>query len=296
MRYHRLGHLEPNIKIKVGDKVKKGQLVGYNGTGNGQWPAHCHYDIMTYIPDEWTNYVIGLSKEWVLDHYADPRALAKTVMPSFDHYGYEWLESAQYAGGHAFHPGIDLNGKGSGDMDKGDPLYAPCDGEVVYAYTGTGKNSGWGPLVVIKEVIIEDETMNKDFIKAIEALTGKNYGDNLNEKEQEEAAKELKRVQESIKTLKEENKKLDSIAQSNSEAAYAYQKETEKLKEESERASKFDSAAIDSYRRDVAKLSHENDNLKRRITEIESRPVSEEATAGTLLKQLVKIVFGWGKM
>lgn len=151
MRYHRLGHVEPNVKVKKGDHVKKGQLVAFNGTGNGQWPAHCHYDILTYKPASWGEYVIGKSKQWVKDHYADPRGNERVVMHDFDHIGYGWLQDAQYAGGHAFHPGVDLNGPGSGNLDLGDKLYSPVDGVVEYVYAGTGKNSGWGPMVVILE-------------------------------------------------------------------------------------------------------------------------------------------------
>ena len=95
--------------------------------------------------------MIGRSKQWVKDHYADPRGLEKKVMPSFDHLGYGWLSQAVYSGKNATHPGLDLNGKGSGNMDLGDKLYAPVSGVVVYVYNKTGKNEGWGPLLVIEE-------------------------------------------------------------------------------------------------------------------------------------------------
>ncbi len=149
--FHRYGHIE-KIKFKVDDKVKRGQLIAENGTGNGQWPAHCHYDILTYKPARWTEYCIGKTKDWVKAHYADPRGNEKVVMPTFDHLGYGWLVDSQYAGGHAFHPGVDLNGKGSGNADLDDPIYSACDGVVVYAYSGTDKNSGWGDMIVIEQI------------------------------------------------------------------------------------------------------------------------------------------------
>lgn len=158
MRYHRLGHVEPNIKVRLGEKVKKGQLIAFNGTGNGQWPAHCHFDILTYKPKAWTEYVIGKSKQWVREHYADPRGLEKKVMRTFDHLGYGWLSDATYAGGHAYHSGLDLNGKGAGNADLCDKLYSPTDGVVVFVYNGVGHNGGWGPLLVIKEQEREEST------------------------------------------------------------------------------------------------------------------------------------------
>ena len=150
MRYFRYGHID-KVKVKKGDKITKGQLIAQNGTGNGQWYAHCHFDILTYLPASWTNFVIGQSLDWVKGHYADPRGLENVVMPTFDHLGYGWLEEAQYSGGKAFHSGVDLNGQGSGNADLDDPLYSSCNGTVVYCYNGNENNSGWGKLLVIEE-------------------------------------------------------------------------------------------------------------------------------------------------
>lgn len=195
--FYRFGHINPTKGMKVGDKIKIGQQVGGNGTGNGQWSAHCHFDIIKQSLNAWTDYVIGLPKESVEIIYADPRGLEKKVLPTFDHLGYGWLEDAQYTGGHAFHPGLDLNGQGSGDADFGDPIHCPVDGTVVYV-NFTGANHGWGGLVVVEESLKEDP-MKKEFVEAVEELVGKDYGDNLNEKEQEDAAKRLKEKREIIK-------------------------------------------------------------------------------------------------
>lgn len=195
--YYRLGHCEP--LVKEGDTVKKGQKIATNGTGNGQWAVHCHFDIFKEKPSAWTNFVIGWTKAQVEAAYADPRGLEKIVLPTFDHLGYGWLQDADYSGKHAFHSGLDLNGKGSGDADLGDPLCSPVDGVVVFVHHGTDTNGGWGDMVVIEESIIKDETMNKDFVQEVALSCGKSkdfFGDNINEKEQEDAAKRLKEYRE----------------------------------------------------------------------------------------------------
>lgn len=203
MKYHRLGHIKPIKTLKQGDIVRIGDRVGENSTGNGRWAAHVHYDILTYEPTKFTEYVIGKSKEWVESHYADPRGLEKSALPTFDHLGYGWLSPAIYGGKNAIHSGLDLNGKGSGNDDLGDPVHSTCTGVVRYVYHGEGANEGWGGLLVIEEKIIE-QPMKKEFIEAIEKLVGENYGDNLNEKEQDDAAKKIKKVREEIEesTLK----------------------------------------------------------------------------------------------
>lgn len=169
MKYFRYGHVD-KIIVKVGDTVKCGQLIAKNGTGNGQWYAHCHADGLKYKPAKWTEYCIGKSKEWVKDHYSDISEYAKTIMPTFHHLGLGWLEYWDYdtqskktvgARKPCFHPGLDLNGVGSGNADLNDPIHSACDGVVVYIYSGTGSNEGWGDMIVIEEkkeeIIISEE-------------------------------------------------------------------------------------------------------------------------------------------
>lgn len=211
--YYRLGHCEP--QVKEGDVVKRGQQVATNGTGNGQWPAHCHFDIFKEKPSAWTNFVIGWTKEQVEAVYADPRGLEKVVLPLFDHYGYEWLQDADYSGKHAFHSGIDLNGKGSGDSDLGDPLCSPVDGVVVFVHHGTDSNGGWGDMVIIQET---QETMTKDFVEQVALSCGKSkdyYGENINEKEQDDATDRLKKYRE------DQNEAIDKLTTKLQEATDA---------------------------------------------------------------------------
>ncbi len=63
-------------------------------------------------------------------------------------FGYVWLASTgtEYgcSAGEVFHPGADLNKQGTaGDGDKGEPLYAIADGEVVYA-----DDANWASLII----------------------------------------------------------------------------------------------------------------------------------------------------
>lgn len=51
---------------------------------------------------------------------------------------------------------------------------------------------------IIDKLITNEETMVKEFVEAIEDITGKEYGDNLNEKEQVDAAGKLQDVREKL--------------------------------------------------------------------------------------------------
>ena len=151
--YFRLGHSSKQF-VKKGDTVKKGQKIAEMGTGNGQYSSHAHAD----FPIEmiwWTDYVFGKTKEQVKKAYADPKPYRLICCPAYDHMGWGYLEYATYGTKHCYHPGEDWNGKGGGNADLGQPIYAPFDGEVVYLYDGAGTNGGWGKLLVLKEVKTE---------------------------------------------------------------------------------------------------------------------------------------------
>lgn len=145
------------ILVKLGQKVKKGEQIGENGTGNGQWPAHLHYDCPRYLLASWNQYVFGWTMDAVAREYADPKPWRMIVAPWFHHFGWEYLEFATYGMKKCFHPGEDLNGKGSGNSDLGMPVYAPCDGTVVHVHDGMDSNGGWGKLLVIREDLVIPE-------------------------------------------------------------------------------------------------------------------------------------------
>jgi murein DD-endopeptidase MepM/ murein hydrolase activator NlpD len=42
--YSRYGHMQ-NVKVNVGERIKRGQQIGEIGTGNGRYLAHLHFDI-----------------------------------------------------------------------------------------------------------------------------------------------------------------------------------------------------------------------------------------------------------
>ena len=145
MRYH-LAHLNTILK-SVGDTVKKNDPLATIGKSGTQY-AHCHFEIQKKFRT-WTAYTQGLSRSQVLEHYQDPRPLRNVVFPEFDHYGWDWLSDIKDG---QLHPGIDLNGKGSGDSDFGKLLYSPVYGKIIYI----GRNEGgWGNHIFIEELVDE---------------------------------------------------------------------------------------------------------------------------------------------
>lgn len=67
------------------------------------------------------------------------------------------------------------------------------------------------PDELFKKLIIEEESMIKEFVNAVEDITGNEYGDTLNEKEQVDAAKKLqdrKHALEMMAQLELANKRL----------------------------------------------------------------------------------------
>jgi len=154
MKNFRYGHCK-DIFVKVGDTIKKGQKIATVGTGNGQWSAHLHFDLKDEAFTSPIGYVFGWTKEEVEQTFPDPTEYIKTVFPEFDHYGWKYLELADYSGKKCYHPGVDLNGPGAGNADFGDPIYSACDGKVVYCYDGAEHNGGWGKLLIIEEIKVE---------------------------------------------------------------------------------------------------------------------------------------------
>lgn len=154
--YTRYGHVN-QIFVKVGDKVKVGQKIATNGTGNGQWLAHLHRDHPKKIPGgNFGFYNIGWTKEKTLEYFNDPMKYPKGLGKLYSHLGLDWLQLWNYGTKAApkwcYHPGLDENGMGSGNADFDEPVYAVAEGVVVYvANDGKAKNGGWGKLIVIEE-------------------------------------------------------------------------------------------------------------------------------------------------
>lgn len=172
--YQRHGHLN-KIFVVMGQEIKKGDLIGTVGNGNGQYvnASHDHADFPIKKLASWTGYVFGWTKEEVQKAYSDPKPFRKICAPWFDHLGWGYLELATYGAKKCFHPGEDWNGKGGGDSDFGLPVYSAFDGKVIYCYDGKEKNGGWGKLLVIeekKEIPKQDEVVPIP-VKIIEAET-----------------------------------------------------------------------------------------------------------------------------
>lgn len=153
MSFHRLAHLE-DVKVKKGDKVRKGQPIATIGSTGNSTSAHLHWDKAR--TNQGKGYVNGWSKDEVKNVYIEPTP-EKNIPINFSHYGWSWL--GWY--GKGYHPGVDLNGPGGGNSDLGNTIYSPVDGEVVYAYSGGRYNSGWGNLIAIDDNFKKDN-MNKE--------------------------------------------------------------------------------------------------------------------------------------
>jgi hypothetical protein len=197
---HRLAHLQ-NTKVKKGDRVKKGQLIGHLGDTGKTKGAHVHYDILTYTPKSYKEYTSGKSRSWVKEHYADPTPHEKVVLPNLHHYGWKWLEHT----GELWHPGVDLNGPGAGDSDKWSPVYSPVNGKVVYSYGKGSYNGGWGNMIVIEEDLEEESC---ELIKA--ELSHLKAKDKMMEDRLEVLIKERKKKEEKNEALKKENERMES--------------------------------------------------------------------------------------
>lgn len=192
MRYFRLGHLN-KIFVKVGDRVRVGQKIATNGTGNGRWLAHCHFDGFKKKPDNWIMYNVGWTKEETEELFIETTPYRKIVMPNFHHYGWQWLEWT----GSVFHPGVDLNGPGAGNADFDDPLHSPCEGIIEYVYEGSGSNGGWGRLIGIKEDKMSEKNHEvKEIMEAAKKYLDIDAGTRINKREDKEIADAIKDLAE----------------------------------------------------------------------------------------------------
>lgn len=79
--YTRYGHMQ-NVRVEVGDRVKRGQQIGEIGTGGGRYIAHLHYDvspttILELRPGDWP----GLDLARLQKTYADPLIFTRNNRP-----------------------------------------------------------------------------------------------------------------------------------------------------------------------------------------------------------------------
>lgn len=136
MNYHHFDHLDAfAVGLKVGDRVKRGQLAGYCGR-SGTTSPHCHYEVMARKPNNWLQYTWNMSREAVAALYPDPKAYITGDIPmKWNRYGYRYLDRlTRVVGGVTqigWHPGVDLNW-GSGADDFRFPVYFTVDGVIEY--------------------------------------------------------------------------------------------------------------------------------------------------------------------
>lgn len=150
--HHHLAHFDELI-VRKGQKVKRGQLLGYLGTTGASNGPHVHYEIMRHKPDNWNIYTQGMTKEEVEATYLDPRLkyidTLENIPCAYDRFtGYSWLSKTS---GGVYHPGVDMNHGKDGWADYRSPVLAPCDGEIVYEKHDGKYNHGWGNHCWIEE-------------------------------------------------------------------------------------------------------------------------------------------------
>lgn len=167
-RFHRLAHLQTIPMVRVGQWVKRGDLIGKCGSTGNSTGAHLHYDIplVNLSRSNWREYVHRLTHAQVKARYGDPKLFCSNSIPmkgELPLVGYHYLQGVRDKSGVYFHSGEDLNGLN----DLGKPVSSPVEGRVIYvggdnngASRARGRlktflerhlNGGWGYFVVIEE-------------------------------------------------------------------------------------------------------------------------------------------------
>lgn len=151
MQLARYGHLIAAPLFKIGERGKKGDLLGFVGkTGHANGP-HLHFDMPKYLRF-WYEYTAGLARDRVAEQYTNPHPFMVNGLPkpnTLPANGYGYLS---YTVDHLYHPGVDINS----ENDEGSPVYAVFDFEVYFATPEdtTGFNDhGWGNCIIIQELV-----------------------------------------------------------------------------------------------------------------------------------------------
>lgn len=84
------------------------------------------------------------------------------------------------------------------------------DGNIIDPWGGVKKKNQYKVYSWRVYKPLKNETMNKDFVKSVSKLVGKDYGDNLNDGEQEDAAKRIAKVIEEQGDLASEYASISS--------------------------------------------------------------------------------------
>lgn len=79
--YTRYGHMQ-NVRVNVGQRVRRGDLIGEIGDGGGRFVPHLHYDIshtnrLESRPGDWP----GKDLDRLLSHYVDPLIFTRNNRP-----------------------------------------------------------------------------------------------------------------------------------------------------------------------------------------------------------------------
>jgi|TARA_R100000501_G_C2588456_1_gene89294 hypothetical protein len=152
MKFHRFAHLDSfEVGVKVGLKVKRGELIGRCGSTGASTASHLHWDIFKNKPRRWGEYVSGMTKTEVKGLYVDPSEYASSkdnIPMKWDHFGYSYLSKIK-GSNKGYHPGWDLNYGASWDDYKAE-ITSPVNGTVVYI-GHDGEAGGWGNYLLIKE-------------------------------------------------------------------------------------------------------------------------------------------------
>lgn len=159
-RYHRIGHMMETPAVKVGQWVKRGDVLGRCGSTGKSTGPHAHYDVpLRDMGPKWTAYVYGMSLAQVKAAYGDPHPFIKGGVPMKAEYpqlGFQYLQAVRGPQGVYYHPGVDLNGVD----DLGKAIVSPVEGRVVHVAgmpswlpkaLQASLNSGWGNFVVVEE-------------------------------------------------------------------------------------------------------------------------------------------------